>query len=181
MAFAHSWLGIAFGVAFTVLLVVAAASDIRYRRIPNALVLTIFALGAAYTIVTLGFRALAFRFLGGAATGLVVWLPFWALGFMGAGDVKIFAAAAAWLGPTVALGATLLSALAGGVLGIVWIVFARRGRDAGQLMDAVHGSVHGTDAPAVALEAKRPRVTVPYGVAMAVGLMVAAWIPVFGH
>src|SRR6185312_9093634 len=93
MTFAHSWMGVAFGAVFTALMAVAAAYDLRERRIPNAVVLATAATGAVFTILTLGIRALVFRFLGGAATGLVIWLPFWWAGLMGAGDVKIFAAA----------------------------------------------------------------------------------------
>ncbi len=183
MTFAHSWQGIAFGFAFTVLLAVAAGCDVRYRRIPNALVLTTFVSGAVFTVAMIGPRALAFRFLGGAATGLIVWLPFWALGLMGAGDVKIFAAAAAWLGPATALGATLLSAVVGGVLGIAWLVVARFSRVAVSAAPARQpdgkGHAAGDRPPA---NASTPvRVTVPYGVAMAVGLTVAAWIPRLVH
>lgn len=183
MTFAHSWQGIAFGLAFTVLLGVAAGCDIRYRRIPNALVLMTFMLGAAFTVVMVGPRGLASRFLGGAATGLIVWLPFWALGLMGAGDVKIFAAAAAWLGPATALGATLLSALAGGVLGIAWLVVARRGRVAASAAPAREPDAigHATGDGPPTRESTPARVTVPYGAAMAVGLTVAAWIPRLVH
>jgi prepilin peptidase CpaA len=169
MTFAHSWMGVAFGAVFTALMAVAAAYDLRERRIPNAVVLATAAMGAVFTILTLGIRALVFRFLGGAATGLVIWLPFWWAGLMGAGDVKIFAAAAAWLGPAAALGAAVLTALAGGVLGLAWILVVHRLRTA--------AASPGADAA----RTKRSRMTVPYGVAMAVGLTMAAWVPRLVH
>lgn len=165
MSFVHSWLGLAFGAAFTALMAMAAGYDVRFRRIPNVLVVTTFALGAACTVLTLGIRALGVRFLGGAATGLAIWLPFWAVGVMGAGDVKIFGAASAWLGPIAALGAAVWAALAGGVLGLAWLVVTRRHPNA--------ATPDGTPP--------RARISVPYGLAMAVGLTLALWAPALVH
>jgi len=108
-------------------------------------------------------RQAAITVLEGAATGLVVWLPFWVLGMLGAGDVKFFAAAAAWLGPRLALYAALLSALLGAVLALGWL-FARVNRR----------EPDGAAAP------KRLD-TIPYGVAMAAGLAINAWFPHLFH
>jgi len=101
--------------------------------------------------------------LEGAATGLVVWLPFWALGMLGAGDVKFFAAAAAWLGPRLALYAALLSALLGAMLALGWL-FARAYRHE-----------PGSSAALQRVD------TIPYGVAMAAGLAINAWYPHLFH
>ena len=51
-------------------------------------------------------------------TGLAVFFPFFALGGMGAGDVKLMAAIGAWLGPGMALMTALYGAVAGGILAI---------------------------------------------------------------
>ena len=51
-------------------------------------------------------------------TGLAVFFPFFALGGMGAGDVKLMAAIGAWLGPGLALMTALYGAVAGGILAI---------------------------------------------------------------
>lgn len=61
----------------------------------------------------------------GWLAGALVFFPLFALGGMGAGDVKLLAALGAWLGPIPVLWIALYSSLAGGVLGLV--VAASRG------------------------------------------------------
>jgi prepilin peptidase CpaA len=152
-----------FAVAFGILMVAAAWLDIRYRRIPNVLSLFVLAIGCAFAVASMPPREAAMTVLEGAATGLVVWLPFWALGMLGAGDVKFFAAAAAWLGPRLALYAALLSALLGAVLAVGCLVARAYRYEPGS---------------SVALN----RVdTIPYGVAMAAGLAINAWFPHLFH
>ncbi|HKS96938.1 MAG TPA: prepilin peptidase [Terriglobia bacterium] len=167
--FVHSWAAAGFGGAFTLLLVLAIAWDIRHRRIPNALVIATISLGIAFALSTLGVVRGAVVAAEGMAVGMALWLPWWWLGMMGAGDVKFFAAAAAWLGPRGALSAALATALLGGVIGIGWVV-ARKlvRRDAGGANTIAADECAGERLPAV---------TLPYGVAMALGLGVAAWIP----
>jgi prepilin peptidase CpaA len=161
--FASSGVNPTFAAAFSILMVAAAGLDIRYRRIPNVLSLVVLAIGAAFVMTLMPRREAAMTVLGGAATGLIVWLPFWMLGMLGAGDVKFFAAAAAWLGPRLALYAALLSALLGAVLALGWL-FARAYRH----------------EPGSAAAMKRGD-TIPYGVAMAAGLAINAWFPHLFH
>lgn len=111
----------------TCLLAAACVTDVRARRIPNALAAAVLAVGlvrAAVPLVT-GLAEPGVPTLGaallGAALGLVAWMPLYALGVLGAGDVKLFAAAAAWLGPHALVPASTYAALAGGVLGLAWI------------------------------------------------------------
>lgn len=97
--------------------VVAVLWDLRTRRIPNVLTF-----GAAILAV------LAHAYLEGLAAGgwaLVGWVvgvafffPIFALGGMGAGDVKLIGALGAWLGPAAAVWVALFSLVAGGVLGL---------------------------------------------------------------
>ena len=61
-----------------------------------------------------------------ALTFLVSLASAGALGVLGAGDVKLFAAGAAWLGPAGVWPATTYAALAGGVLALGWVVLGRR-------------------------------------------------------
>ena len=162
-------LTVGLAIVFTAIVVLAAGWDIRQRRIPNELALATVLLGMSFALVTRGVTEGAWGSLAGIAVGLAVWLPWWWLGMMGAGDVKFFAAAAAWLGPRGTLSAALVTALLGGVLGIGWVL-ARKlvRRDAGGANTIAAGEPAGEQAPTVRL---------PYGVAMALGLGVAAWIP----
>lgn len=137
---------------FTGLLAVGAGWDLSRRRIPNQLVIALFAAGVVSVAVTLGVKGVLTVGMAGAMTGLIIWLPLWLMGFIGAGDVKFFVAAAVWLGPRATLGAALVSAIAGGILGCAWLVI-RMHKKSGRSG------------------------TVPYGVAMAVGLAVVVWVP----
>lgn len=95
----------------------ACVFDVRSRRIPNAL--TFGAAGAAlvFASVTGGFSGLGWS-LGGWALATAMWIPIYALGGMGAGDVKLMAAVGAWLGPGPVFFAALYSASAGAVMAV---------------------------------------------------------------
>jgi prepilin peptidase CpaA len=112
--------------------------------------------------------------LGGFATGLACWLPFYAFGWLGAGDVKLFAAAGAWLGPTRTIEGSLIAALLGAVLALLWMLRTRGWKHSVETLGIA------TTLPGVLAEsspsADRNR-SLPYGVAMAAGALCAAWVP----
>jgi prepilin peptidase CpaA len=95
----------------------AAISDIRSRTIPNWTVLVIAGLFVPWALLNWGPWA-AFALVAGAIA-LAIGVVFYALGVVGAGDAKLFAAVAlfAGLGHLLALG--LATALVGGVIAIV--------------------------------------------------------------
>lgn len=103
-------------------LCVAVITDLSDRRIPNIVVGLMLAFGLTMQLLTGASSALVFG-LGGIATGLLILLPFYMLGGMGAGDVKLLAAAGSFLGPQGALIAGLLTLGAGAVLGLVVIAY----------------------------------------------------------
>ena len=51
--------------------------------------------------------------------GLALLLPLYAIGGMGAGDVKLMAGVGAWMGPALTVGAFAASAVVGGVMALV--------------------------------------------------------------
>ena len=68
----------------------------------------------------------------GWATGLALFVPLYALGGMGAGDVKLLGAIGAWLGPMGAVWTGLYGAIAGGVLALAVAVWQRLHKDGAQ-------------------------------------------------
>lgn len=106
----------------------AAWSDLRYQRIPNPLVFpgALLAL-VLHTVLPAGNGFLSdlpggLGFLGalkGLALGLLAWLPFYLLGAMRAGDVKLLAMVGAFLGPTEIWWALFFTLLAGGALAFI--------------------------------------------------------------
>jgi prepilin peptidase CpaA len=110
------------------LLALAVCSDVRTRRIPNAVVFGGAVLGLLFNsalppgdgLFLQGFGGIGFLpALGGLALGLCLLLPMYALRALGAGDVKLMAMTGAFVGPGAVLGITLLTLLAGGVLALV--------------------------------------------------------------
>lgn len=106
-------IGAVLGVA-----VVAVAFDVRTRRIPN--LLTFGAAILALCVATLsGGPSATMTAVLAWIVGVALFFPFFALGGMGAGDVKLLAAVGAWLGPSQVAIVALASSLAGGVIAIV--------------------------------------------------------------
>ena len=99
--------------AFTLLLVGACVSDLRRRRIPNHIVAALVIGGIGYALATMAPLAALQHALGGSAVGLALWLPWWLVRVLGAGDVKLAAASGAWLGAAGMVEASLLAALVG--------------------------------------------------------------------
>jgi len=96
----------------------ACVYDVALRRIPNLLTFGAALVAIAYHGAADGFGGIAFS-AAGWTVGLALMFPWFALGGMGAGDVKLLAAFGAWLGPANAAWTALAAALVGGGLGVV--------------------------------------------------------------
>src|SRR4051812_33482293 len=108
---------------YSMLLVIACITDVRWRRIPNALVLVLALTGFAFSVALEPWWPGLLRAGSGLTLGFAIWILFHVAGGMGAGDVKLFAAAAAWLGPGGAWRGALVAGPGGGVLlrwALVW-------------------------------------------------------------
>ena len=104
---------------------IAVCYDLRFRRIPNWLTFPAMIVGIAYHTYFGGIPAF-FLSLGGLLLGFAVFFVFYAIGGMGAGDVKLMAAIGALLGPKDVLFAALYTAIAGGVYAILLLVTRKR-------------------------------------------------------
>ena len=157
------------------LLVTACVTDVRWRRIPNALVLTLALTGLAYSVwIDPWFPGLG-RAAGGLALGFAIWIVFFVIGAIGAGDVKLFAAAGTWLGPAATWRAALVAAALGGVLAVAMLLRERRTR-AGFERVLLSVSTRSLSVLSPEPTASQTR-QLPYGVALACGALIVAWIP----
>lgn len=97
--------------------VIATVWDLKSRRIPNGLTF-----GAALIAIAVNGYLYGLSGAGAAVAGWLIgvafFLPIFALGGMGAGDVKLLAALGAWLGPVLVAWVALFSLIAGGVIGV---------------------------------------------------------------
>jgi prepilin peptidase CpaA len=172
---------LAFGAVFTAFLAIACVTDVRERRIPNRLVAVMAVVGLVFSGVAAGGWLAVGKALLAIALGFAIWIVFYAVGVLGAGDVKLAAAAGAWLGVGGIWRASLLAAVAGGVLAVFMLARERRMREAVSRigMSVSTGSLAllraGADRDPPGAPARgRP---MPYGVALAIGALVAAWFP----
>ena len=150
----------------------AAAVDIASRRIPNALAALTAAAGIG--LATMGASGITvWSSLFGMVIGLTLMLPGHVFGATGAGDVKLFSAAGAVLGGTQIFEAFLYMALAGGVLALV--IACARGRLARTVTQMARLFGRPRDARA-AIESPAENNRIPYGPAIAVGCVLAAWV-----
>ncbi|NPV81007.1 MAG: peptidase A24 [Firmicutes bacterium] len=113
------------GIVVASLAGIAIYVDMKHGRIPNALVVFGFLAGITTNLVTAGAKGLLLS-LEGALLGLaLLFIPF-ALGGMGAGDVKLLGAIGALIGPQGVFYTALYGALAGGVMAVVVLIKHRR-------------------------------------------------------
>jgi prepilin peptidase CpaA len=107
------------------LVLLAAAHDLRSRRIPNWL--NASGVAAGFVINVLFFHAHGARTsFEGLLLASAVYFPLYVLRGMGAGDVKLMAAVGAIVGPSHWIIILIATALAGGVAGCVYA--AAKGR-----------------------------------------------------
>ncbi len=126
----------------------AAVIDLRTRRVPNVLTVTLAAIGVAIAAAGLGRVGVGASILG-CLLGLAFMLPGHLIGGTGAGDVKLFAAAGALLGPADTVQAFINTAIAGGVVALVVAIHRRRVRQTvgGTARLIAQGSGAGIDNP----------------------------------
>jgi prepilin peptidase CpaA len=160
---------------------VASVWDIRTRRIPNAVTFGSAAVAVAFHAFDAGsLRALPGAVgwsVGGWIVGLLLFLPLFLLGGMGAGDVKLLAALGAWLGPGAVFWVAIYGSLAGGVMALPLIV-ARRA--VGRTWSNVWGLLGywrlAGIRPHPGLTLETPgAIRLPYALPIALGALVTMW------
>jgi prepilin peptidase CpaA len=156
---------------------VACGCDLRTRRIPQVLTLGGALAGFAFHLASGGWSGAALS-AAGWALGIAIFFAPFALGGLGAGDVKLLGALGAWLGPDDVTWLALYAGVAGGVLAVVVSLAT------GYLSQALanvrllitHWSVNGIrPLPELTLQHGRsPRLA--YAVPIFAGTMVRLWL-----
>jgi len=110
-----------FALGALLMSIVGALFDLKSGRIPNWLTGGALTAGLIVRAWFSGWHGLAAGALGALFGGAVLFVPFLAHG-IGGGDVKLMAAAGAWVGARHALVLILATAIAGGLLAIVYMI-----------------------------------------------------------
>ena len=170
-------------VVLAALVLVAAVTDVRSRRIPNWLTLSGVVAG-----ILLNWFLNVDRFnwrtaLLGMGLAFLVYFPLYLLRGMGAGDVKLMAAIGALVGPANWFAIFILSNVLGGVAAVVlllsrgrlWGTFRNVGYMLNELLHFRPPYLKREE-----LDVKSPKAaTMPHGLAIAFGslaFLLAAWI-----
>lgn len=148
-------------LAVSLVLAAAAVEDMARLRISNVLPLTVIALFVPWVVVTGWQNDLwqnATLFLAVFAVGSILFSMRW----MGGGDVKLLAACALWFDWSVALPWFIYVTMGGGILALLIIVVRRMVPRAAR------------DGSTLAILA--PKGPIPYGVAIALGTVMALYM-----
>jgi prepilin peptidase CpaA len=139
-----------------------AVGDIRFRRVPNALVATGLIAAFASALVNANpFGVFPDQALIGMLAGLIGLFPFFAFRVMGAADVKVFAVLGAWCGVHALLWLWVVASVAAGVHAIALMMLSRTS----------FGALWQRGAPAMALGGRR---ATPYAACLVVPA--AVWL-----
>ena len=164
-------------IILTIVVVVAAWHDIRTRHIPNWIPVSGAVLGLALQIWHGGLQG-GLTSIAGAALGCGIFLPLYVLGGMGAGDVKLFSAVGALVGPSALIIVFVFTGLLGGLAAGVLAAWKGRLRhtlqQTGELMFAA-GKIQWEHARAVtaAAGANPNALRLPYGAVIAAGALLS--------
>ncbi len=169
----------------SVVLVVAAVIDGKQLRVPNWLTFPlvisgwIYSAAAGYVSGDGLWTALGMS-LFGTLVGLALLLPAYAIGGMGAGDVKLLAGVGAWVHGEATFYAFCVSAVVGGVLAIGMAARRRALRKHALQAQMILNEIMVIRNPAqlaeIAAERKSSMLLLPYGIPIAIGAIIYfAW------
>jgi len=157
---------------FIPLAVAITYTDVRYRRIPNKLVLVTLVAGLTLNTIYGGSHGLLVSLGGfGLAFGLMFLLH--VFGTMGAGDVKLFAAIGAVNTLRLVLPTLLIVALTGGALAIIKMIYSGRVRATMfGVFQFFYGLLPGQTVPRFDIPEDRSY-TLPYAVPICFGSLIS--------
>ena len=158
--------------AVTVTLVVAAFIDGYKLKVPNWLTFPMVVSGWIASAVFFGWAGLGWSLLG-TAVGLGLLLPAYAIGGMGAGDVKLLAGVGAWVGVTHTFWAFVISVVAGAVIAMGMVLYRGRWRHHQSQFLGILTEIlivrNPSQLSAMAAERKSSMMLLPYGIPIAIG------------
>jgi prepilin peptidase CpaA len=149
--------------------------DVRYRRIPNPIVLATLISGLAINFVQGGFSG-GLDSITGCVLAFILMFFLHVFGAMGAGDVKLFAAIGSLLGAQLVLPTFVVVVLTGGLLAMVVVLRCGVLRTTcHRVLQILVGLLPGWPMPRFSVPTDR-RLTIPYGAAITIGAIIATAI-----
>ncbi len=170
----------------TVFLILAAVIDGYELKVPNWLTFSMIISGWIYSASAAAWAGepwwvgLGWSMVG-MAVGLVLLMPAYAIGGMGAGDVKLLAGVGAWVHATHTFYAFCATAIVGAVLAVAMVLFRRAWRKHANQFWMILGEIFTIRDPnqlsQIAAERKSSMLLLPYGIPIAIGsIAYFAWM-----
>jgi prepilin peptidase CpaA len=159
----------------TLTLIVAAVIDGLKLKVPNWITFPMIISGWIYSFALspyAGWEGLMYSVLG-TIVGLALLLPAYAIGGMGAGDVKLLAGVGAWVWCTTTLYAFVVSTIVGAIIAILMVLFRRKWFKHQAQFWMICTEILTVKDPeklaAIAAERKPSMMLLPYGIPIAIG------------
>jgi prepilin peptidase CpaA len=163
----------------SIVLVVAAVIDGVQLKVPNWLTYSLIISGWVYSLVAFGWSGLGWSLVG-TAVGLALLLPAYAIGGMGAGDVKLLAGVGAWVHGTHTWYAFCAAAVVGALIAIGQVAWRRDFKkhvdQFWMILTEVMMIRDPNQLAAIAARRKSSMLLLPYGIPIAIGAIIYfAW------
>lgn len=156
----------------TAVLLLAAWIDGKALRVPNWITYPMAFSGLAYWTYAAGWSGLGESFVG-LLMGLACLLPLYAVGGMGAGDVKLMAGMGAWVGASITWNAFCVSVVVGAIMAVCMVLYRRdTGKHLAQAMmiwTEWKTIRNPRKLAAIAAERKPRMFLLPYGIPICIG------------
>jgi prepilin peptidase CpaA len=156
----------------TAVLVLAAVIDGWKLKVPNWITFPFVVSGWIYWTSVYGWEGLGGALVG-TLVGLALLLPAYAIGGMGAGDVKLLAGGGAWICGTDTFYAFCVSAVIGGVIAIAMVMLRKKWRHHLAQFQSIANEILVIRDPeklaTIAAERKSSMMLLPYGIPIAIG------------
>ena len=163
----HIWL-------VSIVLVIAAVIDGIALKVPNWITFPMILCGWAYSFAMGGFAGLGFSLLG-TAVGLALLYVLYAVGGMGAGDVKLLAGIGAWVYTEHVLNIFIATTIVGAIMAVIMVAWSGRWTHhyrQFKMIIAEWFRVRNADALyEIAAERKPRMLLLPYGIPMTIAAL----------
>ena len=167
----HVWL-------VSLILIIAAWIDGTKLKVPNWITFPMIVSGWLFSAITFGlagdlwYVGLGWSLLG-TVIGLALLLPAYAIGGMGAGDVKLLAGVGAWVYGTATFYGFCASAIIGAAIAVGMVIYRRAWAKHSSQFKWILGEIFTIRDPeklaTIAAERKSSMLLLPYGIPIAIG------------
>lgn len=167
----------------SIVLIVAAVIDGWVLKVPNWITFPFIIAGWAFSVAVHGWDGLWWS-MAGTAIGLGLLLPSYAIGGMGAGDVKLLAGVGAWVYGTHTFYAFCWSAIIGAILAVAMVLVRKAWTKHSNQFWMIFNEIVTIKDPEVlagiAAKRKASMLLLPYGIPICIGtILYFAWMGLY--